>query len=264
MSVEIIRGMPEREYRARPEISQSQLKAFRLPTPAHAEHDLATPSDEDKDCLIAGHALHSIILENRVIHAAMPECDGRTKEGKAIKAAFHAANEGKLIVSFALGAMIDGMAAGIMRNGEARAVLADRLETEVSIFWDGMKARLDAVCPLGVIDLKSCRKLLTARNFSAQIEEFGYHIQAAHYLEAAAVAGLPCEDFRFICVENFPPFCCRVFRLSHLSIEIGKIELERLRKLYFECKESGDYPGYPEVDQEIELPGWKLREEGEE
>jgi hypothetical protein len=68
--------MPEKEYRARPEISQSDLKLFREPTPAHALAAMKkkTEGDDEKDHLLVGRCLHALILENRTIFEVDPTC----------------------------------------------------------------------------------------------------------------------------------------------------------------------------------------------
>ncbi len=255
--MEIIRNMPEAEYRARPERSQSDFKHFLAPTPAHAKYAM------DNRKTIAefgmGSALHSLVLEGKNIHAVEPEADGRTKAGKELKALFAAQNEGKIILTRKEGDAVEGMAAGIRRNAGCMALLESLIEREVSTFWDGMKARLDGVSPLGVVDLKSTRGA-DLWNFSKSILEFGYHIQAAMYSEAASKAGFPCEDFYIIAVENTQPHEAALYIIDHAAIEIGRHELSRLKSLYYKCLESGQYPGYSQDITPISLPNWKIRE----
>lgn len=262
MNPEIIRNMPEAEYRARPEKSQSDYKHFSKPTPAHAKW--AKENRKEIAEFGIGHALHGLVLEGKVLFAVEPKADGRTNAGKAIKAAFAEENQGKIILSADDGKAVEGMAAGILRNKTVVSLLESAKDREVSIFWDGMKARLDAVSPLGVLDLKTTGKVADRRTFSKSIFEFGYHIQGAMYLMAAAKAGFPCEDFFFICCESFPPHECNYYPLGHESLEVGKRELDRLKALCEECEKTGVYPGYPEEQEEINIPTWMLRrEEGE-
>ena len=255
-TMEIIRGMSEQHYRARPEISQSIYKAFRKPTAKHAVFELGVTKDAT-DNMVMGTCLHALILEGKTIYAVMPDADGRTKEGKLIRAQFSAQNEGKIIISPAHAARVEGMAAGIMDCEGAVAILKAEGETELSIFWNGMKARLDKSFAFGVCDLKTTSDA-SDRGFSASIETFGYAIQFAHYLEAAAVAGLPCEDAYIIAVENVAPFVAGVIKIPHQSIDIGRMELIDLKAKYENYKNSGIANGYPE--REIGLPNWKIRE----
>ena len=254
--MEIIRNMPEAEYRARPEVSQSAYKAFRKPTAKHALFEL-DQAKEPTDSMVMGTCLHAAILEGKTIYAVMPEVDGRTTAGKAIKAQFAAENEGKIIVSAAMGAKIEGMIQGVRECPDAVEILSSQGDTEISIFWDGMKARLDKSFCLGVVDLKTTADA-SDRGFSAAIETYGYAIQAAHYLEAAVAAGLPADDFYIIAVENTAPFVAGVIKIPHQSIEIGRAELDILKEKHKRATETGNYPGYQE--REIGLPNWKIRE----
>src|SRR3990172_3207744 len=71
--MEIIRGLPEKEYRARPEKSQSDFKMFRVPTPAHALHKMSEEREE-KDNLLNGTCLHALALEGKTIYEISPTC----------------------------------------------------------------------------------------------------------------------------------------------------------------------------------------------
>lgn len=256
--MEIIRGMPEAEYRARPEISQSTLKLFGLPTLAHAQYEMER-AKLSTESMTNGTCLHALVLEGKKIFAVEPRADGRTKEGKAIKAAFAEENAGKIILTSEAAEAVEGMAAGIKRNKGAMLLLESATDREVSIFWDGMKARLDAVCALGVEDIKTT-KGASLWDFGKSLHTFGYHIQAAHYLEAAAVAGLPADDFYIIAVENVAPYECALYKTGHASLEVGARELARLRDLYNSCRESGEYPGYSPEPVEINIPAWAMKE----
>jgi len=254
--MEIIRGMPEAEYRARPEISQSVYKLFGLPTLAHTRFAL-DQAKEPTDSMTIGTCLHPLVLENAVIYAIEPKADGRTTAGKAIKAQFAAENVGKIILTADQGAKVEGMARGIERCPDAMELLKAATEREVSIFWDDNKARLDLVTPIGPADLKTTASSDDC-NWEKSTIEYGYHIQAAMYLEAAAVAGFCAEDFRFIAVESCAPFVCGVIKMPHQSIEIGRQELERFRARRLVAMREGFWPGYKE--RSIGLPSWKIRE----
>lgn len=254
--MEIIRGMPEAEYRARPEISQSSYKLFGLPTLAHTRFELEQIK-EATESMTLGTCLHALVLENTCIYAVMPKVDGRTTEGKRIKAEFEAENAGKIILTADQGAKVEGMALGIEKCSDAMALLKSATEREVSIFWGDNKARLDLITPIGPVDLKTTASS-EDHDWEKSVLEYGYHIQAAMYLEAAAVAGFCAEDFRFIAVESRAPFVCGVIKIPHQSIEIGRQELERLRARRLVAMRDGFWPGYKE--RSIGLPAWKIRE----
>lgn len=251
--MEIIRNMPEKEYRARPEISQSDFKNFREPTPAHALAAMKkkTEGDDEKDHLLVGRCLHALILENRTIFEVDPTCKTKKnprQDGEPITLSPH------------YGDVVYGMHSGFLRNPVAVAMIEECFEREISLFWNGMKARLDGVRKAGIVDLKSARQG-DLRNFSKAIEEHGYYIQAPHYQEAAMEADLPCENFDFVVCENESPFECVTYRLGVPSFELGCEELILLREKFFGCQKSGIYTGYSQETQIIDVPGWKFRKE---
>lgn len=250
--VQVVRGMPEAEYRARPELSQSDYKHFFNTTAAHAKYAMEQPH-EDKLEWLNGTALHALVLDRRVVYEIDHKCKTQKNPPQPSKG---------ILLSPHNAAIVHGMADGIRRNKGAMAILESLSDTELSIFWSGNKARLDGVFPLGVVDLKNTRGA-DAHQFSRFILDYGYHIQAAHYLEAAAVAGLPADDFFFIAVENFAPFECAVYKIGHQSLEIGRRELDTLKARYLACQQTGIYPGYSPEPIEINLPAWKLRQEEE-
>jgi exodeoxyribonuclease VIII len=241
--------MPEREYRARSERSQSDYKNFLEPTPAHAKHAM-DQAHESTDSMLIGTCVHGLVLEGRRVFDVVAGC--KTQKNPA------QIPGGKILLSTHSAAIVEGMAAGIRRNRGAMLLLESCADRELSIFWGGKKARLDGSCPLGVVDLKST-KGADIWAFSKSIHEYGYHVQAAHYLEAAAVAGLPADDFYIVAAENFEPFECAVYRISHEALEIGRRELDRLIALHDECAASGVYPGYSEEPVEISLPPWAMK-----
>jgi hypothetical protein len=249
VEVEIIRNMPDKEYRAREERSQSDFKNFREPTPAHALHKMKK-AKEDSDSMLAGTCLHALLLEGKKIWSV--------DKGRKTKTNPDQPSTGILLSPW-YDEVVRGMEAGVRRNAGAMAIINARMEAEVSIFWAGMKARLDIVFPVGVGDLKST-KGASLREFQKAIVEYGYYIQAAHYLEAAALAGFPADDFYIIAVENFEPYECALWKMDHDAIEIGRKELDVLKENFYRCQSSGIYPGYPQEPITISLPSWKMRE----
>lgn len=255
---EIIRSYADAAYRARPELAQSTIKLFGLATPAHAKYAMDNRQDAT-DSMQVGTCLHALVLEGRTVYAIEPIADGRTKEGKAIKAAFAADNADKLILSTKDAAKVEGMAAGIRRNKGATLLLDACADRELSLFWDDYKARVDGVCPLGILDLKTTQSASPAE-FERSILNYGYHIQAAHYLEGAAACGICADDFFVVAVESAAPYECAVYRIDHETLEIGRAELHRLRGIAKQCLESGEFPGYSHEPEPIGLPAWKIRQ----
>jgi len=254
---QVIRGLTENEYNKLPGIRHSTLKYMGLPTPAHAKHAIDNER-ENTDSLINGSCLHALVLEDRTIFEVALEHKNQKNPVQPEKLA----GTGQYLLSPHNAGIIRGMREGVMRNPGCRAFIESLTERELTIVWDRWKARLDGVSPTGVVDLKST-KGANLRGFQKAIADFSYHTAAAHYLEAAANVGLPCDEFVFVAVENFAPYEAALYRLEYESLEIGGRLLDRYREEYLHCTETGIWPGYAAAAQGINLPNWYLRNEGE-
>lgn len=262
----VVRGMPEADYHAHPATSQSTLKAGRLPTMAHARWEL--DNRVEKAAWLLGTCVHGLILEGRKLWAVEPPGDGRKTEVKEARKRFAAdpENAGKIILSEDDERKVLGMRDGLLRHSGCRKILDASPDRELSIFWTDenghkLKGRIDVVSALGGLDVKTTRSA-EPWDWSGILGELGYHIQAAMYLDAMTAAGLPDENFGFMPVENFGSFEAALRWLDHESIRKGKAELELLKIKYFNCVETGIWPGYPE-EETIGLRPWRMRQENE-
>lgn len=107
-------------------------------------------------------------------------------------------------------------------------------------------------------DLKTCRSA-SPRPFARQIFQFGWHVQAAWYLDlwTAATGEDRCE-WRFVLSENQPPYQPGRRLLSSEYLEIGRLEYLRGLKLYCQCLKTGVWPSWD--DGANTLDGWSLSE----
>lgn len=119
----IIKGIPIAEYHKSAATSKSQLDQF-AKSPAHYLASLTTPRKETPAMRI-GSIFHGMVLEpDRVKIAVAPQCDKRTKEGKATWEAFCLENAGAEIVTAEEGEMLNGMRESVMAHPAARATPA--------------------------------------------------------------------------------------------------------------------------------------------
>ncbi|WP_343715303.1 PD-(D/E)XK nuclease-like domain-containing protein [Inquilinus sp.] len=106
------------------------------------------------------------------------------------------------------------------------------------------------------------------RDFERRVLDYGFHMQAAWYLDAEqAVAGERPTKFFFVAVEKEPPFLVAVHEMDVDAIGWGRIQNRRAIRTFAECMSSGRWPGYrdplqPSKDQafRISLPGFALRD----
>jgi hypothetical protein len=264
--------LPFPEYLALERLSPSGAKLLAR-SPAHYSWSRENPYPETP-ALRIGKATHALALEGREAFAAAfavePKADGRTKEGKAVKAAFAEEAEGKTILTASEAELVKGMAGAILAHPLAPALIAGGT-TELSMLWDDpatgapCKGRADlARLADGVIlDLKTTQSAAPG-DFARSVLNFGYATQAAAYLAGAAALGADVSDFIILAVEKAPPFAVGVYRLPDAALEIGRRRWAAACALYAQCRESGQWPGYGEGIQELTLPNWALSELYEE
>lgn len=253
----IVPSMPSAEYHAHPALSRSTLDKIRR-SPAHLKHALAhgTP---DSDAMRVGRNLHTLLLEPELFWGGTAVWEGR-RAGKAWEA-FEAAAKaaGKEVVKtdelVPFKAIADSFAAkGLNRilNGQV----------EHSLFWRcarteiDCKARPDIIGTDGnVYDLKTT---MDARpeEFIKSAYRYGYHRQAAWYLDAVAATGARPSDFIIIAIEKEAPHDVQTFVLDHAFIELGRAENEANLDVYAACARSGQWPGYSSTPQLLTMPPW--------
>jgi len=235
--------------------------------PALYQYYLDKEDEEDTDALIVGKVLHSMVLEPekaKELYACIPECDGRTTEGKKIKADFIAANEGKEHIPYKLYKQAEGMANSIRNNSQAMTLIKHGTpEYKIQFDYNGLPF-------VGYIDFLGCDEegnvthkveLKTVqsgvyRKIQNDFYDKGYHIQNGIYDTA-----LPTPDSYYIWVEKKPPYLSGVFRASDDYIRRGKLTLRQKTEDFKDCLEKGDFSGGYEFwvgneIQELDLPGW--------
>jgi hypothetical protein len=266
--VTIVLGMPPAEYHARPEVSKSRLDLLnRSPL-----HFISAPPVVETAAMRIGTALHVAVLEPNdwsTLYACAPDVDRRTKEGKAAyAAALEAVGGGTLLPADDYAAVL-GMAEAVSRSSVASKLLARSLDCEVSVFWTDeetgieCRARPDALADdrSFVIDLKTTDDASPGA-FERSIAKWGYHRQAAFYLDGVAAAtGKRPEAFVFVVVERNAPHAVASYALTDDALEQGRRENRRLLALLKECRELGKWPGYPDSIQMISLPAWAKKGE---
>jgi hypothetical protein len=95
--------------------------------------------------------------------------------------------------------------------------------------------------------------------FSKSVFNYGYHVQAAWYLDLwVSATGEDRTDFLNVIQENFPPFQPGRRLLSAEYVELGREQYIRAIRLYCRCVKTGEWPDYDTNDRAIE--GWTLTE----
>ncbi|MES2662307.1 MAG: PD-(D/E)XK nuclease-like domain-containing protein [Pseudomonadota bacterium] len=219
-------------------------------SPAHLYEYLNEEPKEKTEALIFGGLLHEMVLEQHHENYVLPpKINRRTKDGKVEWTDFVASIGNKQIITQEMLDKAEKMRLSIFQNKFAKSLLR-KGDPEQTVFYKDesgvlCKARADWVSENGTVDLKTTLDA-SHEGFKRALRKYRYNVQAAHYEQ-----GFNVGEFIFIAIEKEPPYCCAVYRTSASSFYEGKEERKRNLETYIECKEKNEWPGYPEIIQEV-------------
>jgi exodeoxyribonuclease VIII len=245
-----------KEYRAFPAFNQSAAKHI-LTSPAHYQAYINTPKEETK-ALRFGTFVHSAILEPHTLndlYATAPDCDKRTKEGKAMWSEFATANAGKTILDAEESAMGHLVASSARFALKRLGVEFDATEVMYHVDYNGvpLKAAIDGVAGDYLWDIKTTDDASAAGMLKA-IRNYRYNLQAYWYrLVYELATGKRPLGFRFLFIEKEPPFACAVCEVGPELMSWAIADFEKAVTLYKECTASGVWPAYPDDIQVIDI-----------
>lgn len=262
--------LPEEEYHADPipggSLSSTTARLLVPPsTPALARYALDNP--EYKDAYDLGSVAHALILGagSRIVEVVAD--DWKTKAARDLRDNARAAGKVALLTKDLNRAR--AMAAAVGRHNEARAILTDGAP-ERTLAWidertgQWCRAMLDwwpdpaRAWRLVIGDVKTSTAA-TAAAFAKKAAEYGYHQQAAHYVDGyAAVHGVdPAEvAFVFIVVQVEPPHIVNVVQLTDDAMAAGRARNAAALDTWQQCRETGVWPALNEGVQLVSLPRW--------
>jgi len=252
----IYSGVTNADYHKDPALGSTSLKTLATRTPAHYRHDLTHPKSSAAFDL--GTAAHSLILEQD--ESGVVVIDVEAKRGKAwTEPADAATAAGKIALTSKEWEQVRRMRDAVMSQAIAHAAFTGH-KAEHSVFWeeDGLllKCRPDAWQEGALIDLKTARSA-DPNDFGKTAHEFGYHQSAAHYIDGVKAATGEELPFHFVLVEKTEPYLVSVVELDWEAIDLGRALNDRAKRIYRECAESGNWPGYPSAEP-ISLPTYAV------
>ena len=220
--------MTEKEYRAHPAVSRSELWRLLSGTPEKYRYYKDNPQPAT-DALIFGQALHMSVLQPEIYSdnfAVMPDVDRRTKSGKQIWEQFTAENEGKTFISANFQNKIDDMTAKLNSDPFASKLLSG--EREKPYFWtdemtgEQCKCRVDCITQMGgttyIVDIKTAENA-ASDEFTRKSIKYGYPMQAAMYSEGVKKAtGTSC-NFVFVIIEKEPPYAVNILQADGFHVQ---------------------------------------------
>jgi len=190
------------------------------------------PAEKPSKSLRIGSAVHASILEPHRFADLVAISEDREKRSNADKAwwaEFEAANAGKTILNPSEADAAALMTAAIHVNDTAHKLVAWAGKRERRIDWVDQttgiacKCKPDLLTDNGmVIDLKTAGNPDPSR-FAWACSEYGYHRQAAFYLDGIEAALGPADrKFLFVVVGNEPPYEVATYWMQPDAIELGR------------------------------------------
>lgn len=253
----MIQRMEDKDYFAIDAVSNSLLgRLAKCPANMLIER-------EQSPAMSLGSLAHCLILEGKEEFfkrfAVLPECDRRTKEGKAIYQSFCEANDGKTVITLEQLQDCVGMAESVASHPSCRELLSNGTP-EVAITWeeDGeqCKAKADWLTPDVLIDLKTTTNSEYIM-FSRTILNSNYHRQMAFYRSGLRANGIFPKSCIIIAVESSAPYTVSVFSLASDLLTLGEGQYKELLRKYKQVKDMDTYPAYLDAGiQEVYAPAW--------
>lgn len=270
MTIEL--NYDERLYHQHHALSSTQARQI-LESPARYKWALTQPS-RTSDAFDVGSAVHSKILGAGATAVAYPD-EHLTPAGaistKAATVAWADEQRANGLIPVAPSAIrqIDAMAEAVLAHDEARALLEQPGNPEVSVFAHDHETRIDlrarfdylpdldtATDPIAV-DVKTTRDKATARDFARSISTYRYDVQQGHYLDTLTQAtGRDDIRFRYIVVEKTAPYFVAVHQLDDLYADIGIDAAREARRTLRQCLDTDRWPTGLEDIQLIDAPNW--------
>ena len=231
---------------------------------------------EEKAAYDVGKLVHAEVLGTGAEVAVIPDdllgANGAANTAAAKRFVAEARLDGKVPMKAAELAPIKAMAAKVLGNATARALLERPGIPEASAFardpltgtW--LRARPDFLPERThrrtiLVDLKTGRSA-DPRRFRRAVAEFGYHQQDALYRDVVRLArGDDDVAFVFVIVEVEPPHLVSVCELDPDALSVGRSRNRTAIELYTRCREADDWPGYGDDVHTIELPAWAAYDE---
>lgn len=263
-----------------PSLSASIANTLLSQSPAHAQwaHPRLNPAweeDEPTAEMDAGTALHAAILENRSVVAI---CDFDDWRSKASQEARRLAREtGKVPILRRRWEVIDSVALAVRdalreheigdvfrKPGFAERVMIWREATAAGPVW--CRSRVDWLpgthAPLDggghITDLKTTGGSAEPGAWGKKLANDGYALQAAFYLRGARTLGLKPAGFRFVVVEQKPPFGLSVCECAPDLMHFAEQQVKAALELWGQCLHADHWPSYPPRVAHVEAPSWAM------
>lgn len=259
----LYRGLDRAEYDRIEAVNFSMLK-FMEKSPVHFKHEREHPT-APTTAMEIGSIVHEAILEPKNFkenYAPGPDCSRRSAAGRAEWAACEAEHAGKRIIKPAEYNQCAAIRDAVWRHPLAPSFL-NGASTEISMVWDregtACKARLDALVKRGawtwIVDVKTTSDARPAA-FLNSVLRYGYHVQAAWYLDGLAAIAPHKRRFAWIVIEKQPPYALSIIEPCLLTLDCGRELAWKWLEIYRRCERENRWPDYGDELQTLTLPPW--------
>lgn len=177
-----------------------------------------------------------------------------------------ALKSGKILLSFADGQKVDGMADGMLPHKNIlQKFMAAPKEQSGFYFHKAFKiwcrVRFDWL-PINdgsiLADYKTLAPQSGAMNdqeIAKAMHNFGWFQSAAWYIDAVIALGLhPNPRYLFVIQEKNPPYDVVIRELSETALTYGRILNAKAMDIFSKCLDSNHWPGYGVEPRLVELP----------
>ena len=230
--------------------------------------------EQDFAALVFGRAAHCGLLEpdrfasTYTVEPAFGDC--RKRENKLRRDEWRAENAGRAPLPAEDYAAILGIRSALLEHPEVGPLLRHTwatahgvtLATELTLKWTcpetGLvcRARDDLYSAPVVLDVKTCADA-RPDGFGRTRAQYGYHRQAAHYVEGHTVLGAPAERFLFIAAEKTPPYLTAVYECTPALLDHGARQIAAAKRLLRRCVELDTWPGLPTDVRLLDVLAWE-------
>ena len=248
------------DYHSDQAIGSTGLKRI-LVSPAHFKYPNPFNATRAKEI---GTAIHCRILESDRWDKdyKVAECDVRTS---AIYKDICKTHPKERVLTSTEYENVRGMQQGVLRNRHCRELIEAPGRYELSLFTTdpitgvNVKVRYDKLTDSGMpIDLKKCQKA-GRDDFSRTINNYGYHISAAFYMDAWFWQfGEDLDVMRWIAVEEQSPHSAMRWKPDPDMMMIGRAMYREALDLYAQCLDRDEWPSYDDEEEDIGLPNYAV------
>lgn len=236
--------LSDKKYFALDAVNASSLKKF-AEGGASFVHYLKN-GVKQTDAMKIGTCLHSIVLENKKCWALFNK--PRTTKAARAEYAKKIQHFGQ-VLSWDESLKVYAMKNSLLNHSVGKLICNKPNQAELTALATcedtglKLKAKFDFAPVKGNV-LFDLKKVASLDKFKFAVRDFGYDIQAAHYLYVSELLGLPYKNFVFVCVEDKAPYRVECFKLSAENMEIAQNKYHLLLSDYAQCKQENNFASY--------------------